>query len=110
MGQSTDNQPNQGTTRRVFLKQVFALTGVTAGAVLLNACGASGATATAVPAAVQQPTALAITAPVPTTAATTTAASTTSQGATPTIVAAANAFLATLSATEKSSMLFDWSN
>ena len=132
MEHSTINQRAQGTTRRAFLKQVLALTGASAGAVLLNACGSSGATATAVPPVVQQPTTLPTNAAAPTTAATagaaltpatgaaptgeatagatTTAASTTSQDATPKIVAAANAFLATLDSNQKSSVLFDWSN
>jgi hypothetical protein len=137
MEHSTINQRAQGTTRRAFLKQVLALTGASAGAALLNACGSSGATATAVPPVVQQPTTLPTNAAAPTTAATagaaltpatgaaptgeatagattpsatTTTASTTSQDATPKIVAAANAFLATLDSNQKSSVLFDWSN
>jgi hypothetical protein len=86
---------------------------------------------------VQQPTTLPTSAPAPATAATAGAVSTpatgaaptseatagataptagvsatssTSQDATPTIVAAANAFLATLDSSQKSSVVFDWSN
>jgi hypothetical protein len=113
---------------------VLALTSASAGAALLNACGAAGNT-TAVPPAAQPPTALPATAPAPTAAstaaataaaataasaaaptsaataeATTAAGSTTAQAATPKIVAAANAFLATLDSSQKSSVLFDWSN
>ncbi len=134
MGQSAANQRGQVTTRRAFLKEMLALTGMSAGAALLNACGSPSATATTVPAA-QQPTALATNVPAATTAATTgaeaTAASTTpaidvtaeattaagasatastSQNATPGIVAAASAFLATLSDTERESVLFDWTD
>ena len=125
MDHSTGNRRAQGTTRRVFLKQVFALTSVSAGAALLNACGSSGARATTVPAAAQQPTALPATASAPTaptatsaaaptseatTGATTTAGSNTAQAVTPAIVAAANAFLGTLSDSEKDTGLFDWSD
>jgi hypothetical protein len=84
MGDSTVTQWSQSTTRRAFLKQVFAFTGVSAGAALLNACGAPGATATAVPPAAQQPTTLATSAPAATTAATVGAASTPTSGAAPT--------------------------
>ncbi len=127
MGHSTVNQRGQGTTRRAFLKQVLALTGVTAGTALLNACGSSSATATAVLPVVQQPTALPSNVPAPTLGATagivstpatgaaptgeaTARATTPSQDATPRIVAAANAFLATLDNNQKSSVMFDWSN
>jgi hypothetical protein len=136
MGDLTGNQPGQGTTRRAFLKQAFALTGIAASTALLNACGASGATVPAAPPTAQQPTALPTNAPVPTTPATATSGaaptseasagattpsatastqgapttSSTSQHATPTIAAAANAFLALLSDTEKGSVLFDWTD
>src|SRR5262249_26087153 len=97
----TTSRRDQTITRRAFLQQVLALTGVSAGAVLLNACGVSSTTTTAVPPAAQQPTALATSAPAATTAATTSTegaptTASTSQDATPKIVAAANAFLATL--------------
>jgi hypothetical protein len=106
------------TTRRTFLKQVVTLGGVAAGAAILAACGASTATPTAVP----QPTALPTTAPAATASAataaatgqagatTTPAASGTAQSTTPQIVAAANAFLATLSDAEKARVLFDWND
>jgi Protein of unknown function (DUF3500) len=112
MERSTDNQRGQGTTRRAFLKQVFVLTGVSAGAALLNACGSSSATAT--PAIGATPTSEATagatipSATTPTEGVPTT--SSTSQDATPAIVAAANAFLATLSDTEKDTVLFDWTD
>ncbi len=50
------------------------------------------------------------TAEATTSAAGTTATSSTTQDSTPKIVAAANAFLATLDSNQKSSVLFDWSN
>ena len=136
MEQSTDNQTGHGVTRRAFLKQIAALTGASVGVTLLAACGAARATATAVP-VVQQPTFLPTAGIAPTIAATTGAASMatsgtaltgaatagattpaagapttagTSQDATPTIVAATNTFLATLSDAEKSTGLFDWTN
>src|SRR5690349_9333003 len=90
----TFDQPGQGTTRRAFLKQVFALTGASAGAALLSACGAASTTA----ASGAAPTAGA------------SATSTTSQSAAPAIVAAANAFVATLSDAEKSTGLFAWTD
>jgi hypothetical protein len=133
----------------------MALMGVSAAAVILEACGSTGATATAVPAAAP-PTALPTTGAAATTAATTAAATTstveatteattgattaatsttapattstseasaevtteattaatsgTSQDATPAIVAVANAFVATLSTTEKATGLFNWTD
>jgi hypothetical protein len=63
MKDSTNNQPGQHITRRAFLNQAFTLTGVSAGVALLNACGAAGATATAVPPAAQQPTVPTVSAP-----------------------------------------------
>ena len=125
MKQSTDNQQNRDTTRRVFLKRMFAFAGVSTGALLVNACRSSNTTLTAVPSVVKQPTTE--TSPTPsseatvgattssatetvTTTASSTAVSTTAQDATPKIVVAANAFLATLSDTEKDAVLFDWTD
>src|SRR5262245_17626821 len=127
MEHSMTNQRGQGTTRRAFLKQVLTLTSIAASTGLLNACGASGTTATAVPPIAQPPTTLPTNAPASTTAATagavstpasgaaptgeataaatTPAASSTGQEMTPKIVAVANAFLATLSDTEKGTVL-----
>ena len=139
------SQQGPSTTRRAFLKQVIALSGVSAGTALLAACGAASTT-TAVPVA-QQPTTAPTTGAAPTAEATTGAAPTTAvtagatsaatsdtmptsgataeatapvvggtttgstgQDATPKIVAAANAFLATLSDTEKDTVLFDWTD
>ena len=117
------------TTRRALLKQMLALSGVSAGAALLNACGSQAATATAVPATVQQPPAVAGTtvapaanaAPTIGVAATTmteataaatapaaTASASTTSNATPAIVAAANAFLATLDATKRTAVSFTY--
>lgn len=58
MKHSTLSQHGQSMTRRAFLKDVLALTGVSASTALLNACGAgsSSITATAMPSAAQQPT------------------------------------------------------
>ena len=130
MGNRITSQRGQAPTRRVFLKQVFAVAGISVGAALLNACRAASATATALPSTAQQPT----TQPATTTAsavftattgatpsseatagatlpsATTTAESTTTQDMTAKIVAAANAFLTTLSDAEKKTGLFDWTN
>ena len=108
MGHSTLNQPGRDITRRASLKQVFALTGVSAGAALLNACGLAGATATAVPPAAASAAAPGASAATSTEGVPTT--SSTSQNATSTIVVAANAFLATLSDTEKKTGLFDWTD
>src|SRR5919199_1350786 len=44
MKHSMGNQQGRGTTRRAFLKQVVALAGVSAGTVLLDACGSPTAT------------------------------------------------------------------
>lgn len=130
----TDAQQLRSISRRAFLKHAFAIGGVSAATLLLSACGTSDTTATA-PTVAQQSTAAptlttevaaaatttqapaATTASEATTAATspaetTEAATTTSTGqdATPAIVAAANAFIATLSDSEKEAALFDWSN
>jgi hypothetical protein len=78
-----------------------ATTAATAGAAATEASGAVPTT---------EATAQATTTGVATAQATTTAGSTTGQNATPAIVAAANAFVATLNDTEKSTGLFDWSN
>ena len=69
MERSTDIQQSQSTTRRAFLMQLVALTGVSAGTALLAACGAASTTATAVPVA-QQPTTAPTMGAVSTTAAT----------------------------------------
>lgn len=118
-----NTRPGQLMSRRAFLKQLAAFAGTSAGAALLAACGATGtSTATAVPAATALPsaapaatsaaTAAATAASTAATAATggTSATAVATQSATPAIVAAANAFLATLSAAEKSSALFEWAN
>ena len=68
MESSTATQPGQEIPRRLFLKRMLAFTGASAGAALLSACGAASTTATAVPPAAQQPTALATSAPAATTA------------------------------------------
>ena len=139
MEQSLDSQHGQSTSRRAFLKQVAALTGVSAGTVLLAACGGASTTATAIPAA-QQPTTPPTTGAAVTMAATasaaptdapattptgeaataaTTAATTAStqeaptsassaQDTTPKIVAAANAFLATLDDTKRTAVSFPY--
>ena len=129
-----------GTTRRAFLRQMLGISGVSAGAALLAACGTPTATSTAIPAATTAPAATAApaasaataapaatamaeaaattaatamadaTAAATAPAAATTAATGTTTSATPAIVAAANAFLATLSDAEKTSVLFDASN
>ncbi len=95
MKHSTYNQQGQGTTQRAFLKQVLALTGVSAGAALFSACGAATAPSSTAPAST-------------TAAANTTAAATTGQDATSTIVAAANAFLATLDETQRTAVSFPY--
>ena len=124
-------------TRRNFLLTLGALSG---GAALLAACGGTSATATIAPATSAAPSASAAASVAPsaapttastasastattgaaassTTAAAATAsraasatASGTAQDATPKIVAAANAFLATLDSTQKASVQFEWSN
>ena len=62
MEHATETQPVRVTTRRVFLKQVVALTSATAAAAFLSACGSSGSTSTA-PTVAQSPTTLPTTAP-----------------------------------------------
>lgn len=99
----------QVISRRGFLRALCALP---AGAALLEACGTStGSSATAPPAApTTAPTTSAPAAALATAPATSAPAATAGQGLTPRVVAAANAFLATLSDSEKSSVLFDWSD
>lgn len=117
------NPSGRGTTRRTFLKQIAALGGVSAGA-LLTACGSSATTtATAVPSTTQPTTAPAPATAMPTTAATTAAATTndataaattetetatTGQSATPNIVAAASAFLQTLDEAQRTGVSFSY--
>jgi hypothetical protein len=91
MEQSIGNKRGQIPTRRAFLKQVLAFTGVSAGAALLNACGAAATTATAVPPAAQQATAIATSAPAATAAATAGATSMATSAAAPTGAATAGA-------------------
>ena len=130
----TTNQLGQGNARRAFLKQMLGIAGVSAGAAILNACASPSANVTAVP-ATAQPAPAATTAPAATvgaaatdapaaTAAATAAAATaatapaaatsaatgTTASGTAQITAAATAFLATLSSSEKSTALFDWTN
>lgn len=45
METATDTQQGQCTTRRAFLKRMVALTGVSADAAFLTACGSASATA-----------------------------------------------------------------
>lgn len=119
MGTTANTQA--GLSRRAFLKQTLTLSGVVASSAILAACGSSDATA--VPAATQ-PT----NAPAPTSAATVAAPAATDvsptsaataqatapagavTSATPAIVTATTAFLATLSDTEKQSVLFEWTD
>ena len=91
MRNSTFPQPGQGMRRRAFLQQAFSLTGASAGAALLTACGISGTTATAVPSTVPQPAAPATSAPAATAVATAGAAATEASGAAPTTEATAGA-------------------
>src|SRR5690242_1860407 len=100
MEHSTISQQEQEITRRRFLKQALALTSVSAGAALLAACGTPGTTPSATFATIA-PTAAA----VPSTATT---AAVTGQSATPKIVAAANAFLATLDDTQRAGVSFPY--
>lgn len=140
MEQGTIHQRSERTPRRAFLKQVLALGGVSAGTALLNACGSSNNTTTApttaasattaaqpgpssdaaaateaattgaASTATSEATAAATTQATAAATSATTTAATVGQSATPAIVAAANAFLATLDDSQKSSVLFDFSN
>lgn len=115
MEHTTVKQRAQDISRRTFLKQVGALTGVSAGAALLSACGAAttpaATTGAASPAATTALSSSAATAGATAAAAEeTTTASTTGQNATPQIVAAANAFLQTLSSTEQDTVRFPWTD
>ncbi|MEZ4684092.1 MAG: DUF3500 domain-containing protein [Caldilineaceae bacterium] len=105
MKQHTTHQQLQGITRRTFLHGVTALTGAT----LLAACTAAN---TATVPATQQPTALPTTEGTVSVTTTVTAeapaTSSAAQAVTAQIVAAANAFLATLGETERTAVTFPY--
>ena len=106
------NKNRPKLTRRAFLSQAVLIAGGVTATTLLQACGTS-ATPTAQPAA---PPATQADAPTSAPAATevpvtTSAPATSASGdATPKIVAAANAFVSTLSDAEKKTGLFDWTD